>query len=124
MAGNRSEAVIAQVHWWLAAVSFGLGMVLTFTLMARPAKTQMPAWVLAEPSPRPKPEPAMKTPVAEVPTKKLPAVKANSAPAKKKAVSKAPPGSASPSPPMQRQNGSPSPKTLRRKRFRSRVRGR
>lgn len=83
--------MIAQVHWWLAAVSFGLGMVLTFTLMARPAKTQMPAWVLAEPSPRPKPGPAMKTPVAEAPTKKLPAVKANSAPAKKKAVSKAPP---------------------------------
>ncbi|WP_241010731.1 channel accessory protein ArfC, sunset domain variant [Mycobacterium camsae] len=81
--------MIAQVHWWLAALSFGLGMVLTFTLVARPAKTQMPAWVLAEPRPRPRPEPVMKAPAAEAPTKKVPAVK--SAPAKKKAVSKAPP---------------------------------
>lgn len=81
--------MIADVHWWLAAVSFGLGMVLTFTLMARPAKTQMPAWVLAEPRPRPKPEPVMKAPAAEAPTKKTPAVRP--APAKKKAVSKAPP---------------------------------
>lgn len=80
----------AHVHWWLAAVSFGLGMVLTFTLMARPAKTQMPAWVLAEPRPRPKTEPVMKTPAADAPTKKLP-VKAKPGPAKKKAVSKAPP---------------------------------
>lgn len=87
------------MHWWLAAVSFALGMVLTFTLTARPAKTQMPAWVLAEPRPRPKPEPAMKTPAAEAPTKKMPAAQpkpkprtnATSAPTKKKAASKAPP---------------------------------
>ncbi len=78
-----------HLHWWLAAVSFALGMVLTFTLMARPAKTQMPAWVLAEPVPRPKPEPVMKTPATEAPTKKMPA--ARPGPAKKKAVSKAPP---------------------------------
>lgn len=81
--------MIAHVHWWLAGVSFGLGMVLTFTLMVRPTKTQVPAWVLAEPRPRPKPEPAMKTAAVEAPTKKLPAAKPG--PAKKKAVSKAPP---------------------------------
>ncbi|ORV83942.1 hypothetical protein [Mycobacterium gordonae] len=85
--------MIAHVHWWLAAVSFGLGMVLTFTLTARPARTQMPAWVLAEPRQRPKPEPVMKAPAAEAPTKKLPASRANPkpGPAQKKAVSKAPP---------------------------------
>nr|WP_156296951.1 MULTISPECIES: hypothetical protein [Mycobacterium] len=95
--------MIAHVHWWMVAVSFGLGMVLTFTLMARPARAQMPAWVLAEPRPlpeprplaeprpRPKPEPAMKTPAAEAPTQKLPVAKAKPGPAKKKAVSKAPP---------------------------------
>lgn len=95
MARHRSEAVIAQVHWWLAAVSFGLGMVLTFTLMARPARLQMPAWALAEPKPRPKPEPVMKAPATEAPTNKLPAAtpkpKPKAGPAKKKAVSKAPP---------------------------------
>lgn len=76
-----------HVHWWLAGVSFALGLVLTFTMLARPAKTRMPAWVLAEPRPRTNPEPAMKIPAAEAPTKKMPVAKPG--PAKK--ATKAPP---------------------------------
>jgi uncharacterized membrane protein ArfC len=49
----------------------------------------MPAWVFAEPTLRPKPEPVMKSPAAQLPAKKPPAAKQG--PAKKKAVSKAPP---------------------------------
>ncbi|BBX72157.1 hypothetical protein H7H78_03040 [Mycobacterium shinjukuense] len=31
-----------QVHWWLAALAFGLGMVLTLVLMVQPANEQVP----------------------------------------------------------------------------------
>lgn len=73
-----------QVHWWLAALSFGFGLVLTYTLMVRPA------WAVVVPAPSPKPKPpVMKTTAAEAPTKKLPA--STTGPAKKKAASDRPP---------------------------------
>lgn len=83
--------VISQVHWWLAAVAFGFGMVLTFTLMARPANIQMPAWVLVDPmAPARKPDPpAMKAVAAEAPTKKVATPRPG--PARKRPGSKAPP---------------------------------
>ncbi|QLL10453.1 hypothetical protein H0P51_23745 [Mycobacterium vicinigordonae] len=72
-------------------------MALTCTLMARPTRAQMPAWVLAQPAPRPKPEPpAMRVPAAEAPTEEIPLARPR--PAKKNAVSKAPPAKRRPSP--------------------------
>ncbi|BDB44872.1 putative membrane protein ArfC [Mycobacterium kiyosense] len=86
-----------HMHWWLAAASFVLGMVLTVTLTARPTKTQMPAWVLAQPAPHPQPEPpAMRVPAAEAPTEEIPVARPR--PVKKKAVSKAPPAKRRPVP--------------------------
>ena len=66
--------MIDHVHWWLAALSFALGMALTFTLLVRPANAKMPAWVLAEPAPGPgeTPDPPMmKATTAEAPPRKI-----------------------------------------------------
>src|SRR6476469_8999600 len=75
MAWDRSKSVIDHVHWWLAALSFGLGMVLTFTLLVRPANdAKTPAWALSEPAPAkgdtPTP-PMMKATAAEAPPRKI-----------------------------------------------------
>ncbi|OBK18830.1 hypothetical protein A5636_02025 [Mycobacterium asiaticum] len=66
-------------------------MALTFALLVRPAKVQMPAWALVEPTPTPQEPspPVMRAPPAEAPTKKIPA--AETGPPTKKAVTKAPP---------------------------------
>lgn len=91
MAGDRGAKVSAHVHWWLAALSFALGMVLTFTL-SRPAKAEMPAWVSAGPSPQQAAEPApsvAEVSLAEAPTQQMPVV--TTGPPAKKAVAKAPP---------------------------------
>jgi uncharacterized membrane protein ArfC len=66
--------VIDHVHWWLAALSFALGMALTFTLLVRPANTKMPAWAISEPSPglgETRKPPMMKATTAEAPPKKI-----------------------------------------------------
>ena len=84
--------MIDQVHWWLAALSFGFGLVLTYTLMVRPA------WAVVVPAPTAKSKPpAMKTTAAEAPTKKLPT--SSTGPAKKKAASDRPPTKRGPVPP-------------------------
>lgn len=81
----------AHVHWWLAALSFALGMVLTFTL-TRPVKAQIPAWVLDGPSPRPVADSApsvTEVNLAEAPTQQMPVV--TTRPPTKKTVPTTPP---------------------------------
>jgi uncharacterized membrane protein ArfC len=60
-----------HVHWWLFGLSFGLGLMLTFTLMMTSVKSQAP--VLNPPSKGASPEPVTTTiPVAEKRTTRIP----------------------------------------------------
>lgn len=77
-----------QLHWWPAAVSFGLGMVLTSALMLRPAGIQMPAWVFADPTSGPERKPVAKVAASDSPTQRIPVARPRPA---KKVVAKAPP---------------------------------
>lgn len=62
---------MSHVHWWLFGLSFGLGLVLTLTLMLTPVKSQAP--VAESPSKRAAPEPATTAiPVTEKRTTKIP----------------------------------------------------
>ncbi|WP_186272947.1 hypothetical protein [Mycobacterium kubicae] len=72
-----------HVHWWLAMLSFLLGMVLTVALMVRPVAQRVPASGVKPVAKRPphKPAPARKKPAP---------AKAVAAP-RKKAVAKEPP---------------------------------
>jgi uncharacterized membrane protein ArfC len=75
---------MSHLHWWLCAVSFGLGLVLTLTLMMTPVKHQEP--VVKSPDERAPSEPATtaipvterrttQIPVTERRTTKIPVVK-------------------------------------------------
>lgn len=72
---------MGQVHWWLVALSFVLGMLLTFTQLVRPVNLRVP--VLATPR-------AVVTPARAAPAKKRAAKKPGAHP-KKRAVAKRPP---------------------------------
>ena len=62
---------MSHVHWWLFGLSFGLGLVLTLTLMMTPVKSQAP--VSESPSKGAAPEPATTAiPVTEKRTTKIP----------------------------------------------------
>ncbi|GAB3034561.1 channel accessory protein ArfC, sunset domain variant [Mycobacterium bourgelatii] len=79
---------MAHVHWWLAALSFVLGLVLTLTLMVRPVRPAAPAGaVAAAPKMAARPGPARGDGRKGVPAKKSAAGKAGKAgkgaPAKK-----------------------------------------
>lgn len=77
-----------QLHWWPAAASFGLGMMLTLALLLRPARIQMPAWVFADPTSGPGRKPAAKVSASDAPTQRIPV--AGPRPVRK-AAAKAPP---------------------------------
>ncbi len=62
---------MSHLHWWLFGLSFGLGLVLTLTLMLPAAKSQAP--VTKSPNERTTPEPATTTiPVTEKRTTRIP----------------------------------------------------
>ncbi len=62
---------MSHVHWWLFGLSFGLGLVLTLTLIMTSAKNQAPVAKSSEE--RTTPEPATATiPVTERRTTKIP----------------------------------------------------
>jgi uncharacterized membrane protein ArfC len=62
---------MSHVHWWLFGLSFGLGLVLTLTLLLPAGKTQ--AAVSKSPKERVTPEPVTTTiPVTEKRTTKIP----------------------------------------------------
>ncbi|OBJ06258.1 hypothetical protein [Mycobacterium sp. 1465703.0] len=62
---------MSHVHWWLCALSFGLGLVLTLTLMMTPVKHQVP--VAKSPDGRPTSEPATTAiPITERRTTQIP----------------------------------------------------
>lgn len=101
---------MAHVHWWLVALAFVLGLVLTLTLMVRPVRAAVPAGAAAAggsgraPEPKMRSRPAKKVPGAKMaagqgsarkgprkgpPTNRIPARKG--APAKKVPGRKGPP---------------------------------
>jgi uncharacterized membrane protein ArfC len=70
---------VNHVHWWLFALSFAMGLVLTLALIVRPVKRQVPVGK-SEPSttkiPVPKEPPTTRIPVAkEPPTTRIPVAK-------------------------------------------------
>src|SRR5271166_4494146 len=61
-----------HVHWWLFALSFFIGLGLTFALLARPVKHQVPARTSTGKSGAGSESPTRKIPVAkELPTTKI-----------------------------------------------------
>lgn len=46
---------MSHVHWWLFALSFAMGLVLTFALIIRPVKSQVPVGKSATQSAEPEP---------------------------------------------------------------------
>ncbi|MFV0495803.1 hypothetical protein [Mycobacterium sp.] len=89
-----------QVHWWLVALSFVLGMVLTLTLTVRPARVEMPAWVFADPMAGTRTEPEAPAPDAAEPPP---------APAEPPVVAAAPAAPRTPGAPVEEPSGGKTP---------------
>jgi uncharacterized membrane protein ArfC len=66
---------MSHVHWWLFGLSFGLGLVLTFTLMMASAKSQAPVSKSLEERTTAEPAPTTTIPVIERRTTKIPVAK-------------------------------------------------
>lgn len=97
---------MVQVHWWLVAVAFALGFVLTLSMAIRPANVRQRVWTpigglatTPRPAPAKRPGPAKRVPPHKgrrpkrpagkgAPTKKIPARKG--APTKRIPAAKAP----------------------------------
>lgn len=101
---------MAHVHWWLVALAFVLGLVLTLTLMVRPVRTAVPAAAVAAGrlEPNVKARPTQKAAGARMATRQGPA---KGAPRKGAPAKRTPAGKGAPTKKGPPRKGSPAKKT-------------